>query len=408
MWGLVDCDNFFCSCERVFRPGLAGRPVVVLSNNDGCVIARSSEAKAMGVKMGMPYYQMRQQFGEEGIEVCSGNHALYGDMSARVMSVLRSEAPILYQYSVDEAFVDFEGMDMFNLKDWGERVVKKVAQWTGIPVSIGIAPTKTLAKLAANFAKKYAGYNKCCMISSDSQRQEALRLTEIRDVWGIGRRLAKSLMDSGVSTAMDFASCPRGLVAGRYHLPGERMWLELHGIEAVPTERMGAPRKSIMVSRTLHDMVADFTELSAYVADFAAACAVKLRRQGSACGLLTVFVDSNRFRTDLPQYHNSANTAFTTPTSATTDIVSAATGLLAELFREGVLFKRAGVMVSYLCDDEARQPDLFDFNPELDCKRRNVSDAIDRLNCAYGRGSVVLASQERCDVAVRDGGGYVP
>ena len=290
MWGLVDCDNFFCSCERVFRPGLAGRPVVVLSNNDGCVIARSSEAKAMGVKMGMPYYQMRQQFGEEGIEVCSGNHALYGDMSARVMSVLRSEAPILYQYSVDEAFVDFEGMDMFNLKEWGERVVKKVAQWTGIPVSIGIAPTKTLAKLAANFAKKYAGYNKCCMISSDSQRQEALRLTEIRDVWGIGRRLAKSLMDSGVSTAMDFASCPRGLVAGRYHLPGERMWLELHGIEAVPTERMGAPRKSIMVSRTLHDMVADFTELSAYVADFAAACAVKLRRQGSACGLLTVFV----------------------------------------------------------------------------------------------------------------------
>lgn len=397
MWGLVDCDNFFCSCERVFRPGLVGRPVVVLSNNDGCVVARSSEAKALGVKMGMPYFQMRRQFPGHVIEVCSGNHALYGDMSSRVMSVLREEAPEVYQYSVDEAFVNLDGMERFDLKEWGERLSRMVMQWTGIPVSLGIAPTKTLAKVAAHFAKKYAGYNKCCMISTEEQRVEALKLTDVRDVWGIGRRLSKSLVASGISTAFDYAMLPRAQVVERYHMPGERTWLELHGTEAIPTEHGGVPKKSIVVSRTFHDMVADFSELSAYVADFAASCASKLRRQHSACGLVTVFVDSNRFRTDLPQYHNGATASFAVPTSSAMEIVSAAVGLLSELFREEVMFKRAGVMVSCLCDYDARQPDLFEFDPEADRKRLNVSEVIDRVNGMHGRRAVVLASQRRPD-----------
>lgn len=408
MWGLVDCDNFFCSCERVFRPGLCGRPVVVLSNNDGCVVARSAEAKALGVKMGMPYYQMIRQFPDASIEVCSGNHALYGDMSSRVMALLRDETPGLYQYSVDEAFMHLDGMDGFDLKSWGEGLSRKVMMWTGIPVSVGIAPTKTLAKIAAHFAKKYAGYNKCCMISTDLQRVEALKLTDACDIWGVGRRMSKSLSASGILTAFDFASLSRASVVERYHLPGERTWLELQGVDAVPTEHGGVPKKSILVSRTFHDMVTDFAGLSACVADFAVSCALKLRRQRSACGLLTVFVDSNRYRPDLPQYHNGATMSFAVPTSSPMEIASAAGRLLSELFREGIMYKRAGVMASCLCGYDGRQPDLFEFDPELDRKRQKVSDVIDRLNGVHGRRAVMLASQGHLSERKRASDGGVP
>ncbi len=238
MWALVDCDNFFCSCERVFRPDLNGKPVVVLSNNDGCVVARSREAKAMGIKMGLPYYQMLEQYPNSGITAFSSNYKLYGDLSARIMAILREDAPNAHQYSIDEAFLDLEGMDDSTLKEWGEKLALKIKKWTGVPVSIGIAKTKTLAKVASKYAKKYPGYHKCCFIRTDEQRMKALRVFDVCDIWGIGRRIGKSLAMSGVTTAWEFSKKSRVWVKHKYHLPAARTWLELNGISVVGIDEM--------------------------------------------------------------------------------------------------------------------------------------------------------------------------
>ena len=215
MFGLVDCDNFFCSCERVFRPDLARTPIVVLSNNDGCVVARSKEVKAMGVKEGLPYYQMLEQYPHSGIVAFSSNYALYGDMSARVMAVLREAAPEVFQYSIDEAFLALDGMACRDIRRWGVALCRKVEQSTGMPVSLGIAPTKTLAKVASRFAKRYPAYRKCCVIGNEYQRQTALRLLPVGDVWGIGRRMSRALEGCGITTAYDFTQQRLALVHDR-------------------------------------------------------------------------------------------------------------------------------------------------------------------------------------------------
>lgn len=403
MWGLVDCDNFFCSCERVFHPDLNGRPIVVLSNNDGCVIALSNEAKALGIRMCLPFYQLVGQFRNLGITAFSSNHKLYGDMSARVMSVLRQEAPEIYQYSVDEAFLDLSGIEPESLKEWGEKLSAKVRRWTGIPVSIGIAPTKTLAKMASRYAKRYPGYRKCCVIATDAQRTTALSLFPIEDLWGIGRRMSSSLKSRGVSTALDFINRPECWVKEKYHVNGHRTWLELQGINAISTDGIESQRKSILTSRTFQDMISDFDPLRTRVANFAARCAAKLRQQHSSASMLTVFIESNRFRTDLAQYGASATETFPTATSATNEIVQAAVVALHRIFRPDIKFKRAGVLVSGLSDDRALQPDLFTFDPIRDRKHRTLSRVVDSLNRQLGADTVLLASQQYAatDVDVR-------
>lgn len=399
MYALVDCDNFFCSCERVFRPDLEGVPLVVLSNNDGCVVARSREAKAIGVPMGLPYYQMKERFPASGIRAFSSNYVLYADMSARVMATLRLEAPTLYQYSIDEAFLDLRGMDRFNLKEWGERVAWKVRKWTGIPISIGIAPTKTLAKVAARFAKKYDGYRKCCVIATDEQREKALRLTEVADVWGIGRRHARSLKMRSVFTAYDFTKRPRYWVRKFYHITGERTWLELLGRDVLPIDAMDHKKQSIVTSRTFPGMFTTIEELTPHVANYAARCALKLRKQQSVCAMLTVFARTNPFREDLPQYHGYAIHPFTTPTSTTGEIVEAALKALRELYRVGYHYKRAGVMVEKITSAGAVQPDLFEFDPERRQKLDAVAGAMDRINAKIGNDTLILASQQYPDKA---------
>lgn len=395
MWGLVDCDNFFCSCERVFRPDLEGRPVVVLSNNDGCVVARSKETKAMGIKMGLPYYQMLEQFGGRGITAFSSNYLLYADMSARVMAVLREEAPEVLQYSIDEAFLDLAGMEHRDLKKWGEELAAKVKRWTGIPVSIGIAKTKTLAKVASKFAKKYAGYHKCCVIATEQQRMKALRLFEAGDVWGIGRRINRRLEAMGIRTAWDFAEKSRSWVKGKFHIPGERTWLELNGENAMDVDGMeGTTKKSILTSRSFPEMLTDIEQLRPHVANYAARCAAKLRAQGSVCGQLNVFIQSNRFREDLPQYSCNASYVFTTPTSSTGEIVEGAWILLQRIFRPGIQYKRGGVMVSDISSGVAVQPDLFEFDAERSRKYRTLSAAMDEINRRLGADTLMLASQQ--------------
>ncbi|MDE6008385.1 MAG: Y-family DNA polymerase [Muribaculaceae bacterium] len=395
MWALVDCDNFFCSCERVFRPDLNGEPVVVLSNNDGCVVARSREAKAMGIKMGLPYYQMLEQYPNSGITAFSSNYKLYGDLSARIMAILRDEAPNAHQYSIDEAFLDLQGMDESILKDWGERLAKKIRKWTGVPVSIGIAKTKTLAKVASKFAKKHPGYKKCCFIQTDDQRMKALKLFDVCDVWGIGRRIGKSLAVSGITTAWDFSVKSRQWVKRKYHLPAERTWMELNGYSVTGIDEMeGRKKQSIMTSRSFPEMLTSIDEIKPHVANYAARCAAKLRKQKSSCGVVMVFVQANYFREDLPYYSNSASYYFSTPTFTTTELVTAALEVLSTIFKPGIHYKRAGVMVSDISSGEVIQPDLFDYDMNKSKKYRSISDAMDEINLRLGADTVVLAAQQ--------------
>lgn len=395
MIGLIDCDNFFCSCERVFRPDLEGKPVVVLSNNDGCVVARSREVKAMGIPEGLPFYQLREQYPGVDITAFSSNYSLYADMSSRVMTVLADEAPAVCQYSIDEAFLDLSGMDVTTLKAWGEALCAKVMRWTGIPVSLGIAPSRTLAKMASKYAKRYPGYNRCCLIATDEQRLKALSLFPVGDVWGIGRRIGRALERYGVKTALEFVKLPLGLVRSQWHLPAERTWRELSGEDIIQTDALGATtKKSILTSRSFPGMISDLGDLTAHVANYAARCAAKLRRQGSVCSTVTLFVSSNHFREDLEQYSASVSTSFATPTSSTVPLVDAALQLLKAAFRKGIYYKRAGVMVSGLCPATAFQPDLFTYDPAEAERQKAVSAALDTINSRLGADTVVLGSQQ--------------
>ena len=395
MVGLIDCDNFFCSCERVFRPDLADKPVVVLSNNDGCVVARSREVKAMGIPDCLPYYQLEQCYPNSGIVAFSSNYTLYGDMSARVMAVLREEAPDVVQYSIDEAFLDLSGMDNVDLKAWGEALCRKVQRYTGLPVSLGIAPTRTLAKVASRFAKKYPGYNKCCLIATDEQRLTALRLTQVNDVWGIGRRMTRSLERYGVRTAHDFAQLPRSIVRADYHVTGERTWQELNGQSVIDVDGMdNVTRKTIVTSRSFPGMITDIADLRSHVANYAARCALKLRRQNPVCAMVTTFIQSNHFRDDLPQQDRSGFNSFATPTNTTNEIVAMALGILDSIYTKGIFYKRAGIMVSDISSADSIQPDLFHYNPERAEKYRNISKALDTVNRRIGADTVVLGSQQ--------------
>lgn len=395
MIGLVDCDNFFCSCERVFRPDLARRPVVVLSNNDGCVVARSREVKDMGIPEGLPYYQLLEQYPDAGITAFSSNYTLYGDMSARVMDVLRSEAPEVVQYSIDEAFLLLDGLDPAGLKEWGERLCRKVRQWTGMPVSLGIAPSKTLAKMASKFAKKYPGYRSCCVIASEEQREAACRIFPIGDVWGIGRRMARALQPFGVTTAHGFADLPQEWVRRRFHVTGERTWRELRGDSVIDFDGLdGVERKSIVTSRSFPSILTSLDDLRPHVANYAARCAMKLRRQHSVCSLLTVFVQSNYFRDDLPQYSAGVSRSFLTPTATTCELVAAAEAALNEVYRRGVHYKRAGVMVAGIGPEAPMQPALFGYDPERSRKLRMASATLDALNRRLGADTVTVAAQQ--------------
>ncbi len=395
MVGLIDCDNFFCSCERVFRPDLADKPIVVLSNNDGCVVARSKEVKAMGIRDCMPYYQLLEQYPNAGIIAFSSNYTLYGDMSARIMAILRESVPDVIQYSIDEAFLDLRGMEHMDLKSWGEALCRKVLKCTGMPVSLGIAPTKTLAKMASKYAKKYPAYNKCCVIGNDEQREKALKLFPVGDVWGIGRRITRTLEYFGIQTAYDFTQKPKSWIRSKFHVTGERTWAELRGESVIDVDGLdGVEKKTIVTSRSFPGMLSDIADVRSHVANYAARCALKLRRQNSVCSLVTVFIQSNHFREDLEQYDNSASYSFMTATNTTTEIVNVALRILDTIFHKGIYYKRAGIMVSGISSANAVQPDLFTFNPERRKKYQDISTAVDTINRRIGADTVVIGAQQ--------------
>ena len=392
MFAIVDCDNCFVSCERVFRPDLNGKPVVVLSNNDGCVVARSNEAKKLGIKAGTPYFKLKEQYPYQEIAVFSSNYELYLDMTDRVMSLVRQQVPEFYRYSIDEGFCMLKGMKS-SLKNWGEQLHKTIKHDTGMPVSIGIGPTKTLAKMASHYAKHYAGYNHCCVIDTDEKRIKALKLYPIDEVWGIGRQYAKRLQEVGVRTAYDFASLNRSWVRLTFNVVVERTWRELNGDDCVPMEDM-SKKKSICTSRSFPGMVADFETLRTSISNFAAHCAEKLRKQQSAAAIVSVFIDTNHFREDLPQYWNWAQECLLTPTSSTQDIVQCALRCTQRIFRQGYQYKRAGVIVAGICPDSAVQTNFIDYDSETYEKKRRLDEVIDRINRENGSETIVLGAQQ--------------
>ena len=394
MYGIIDCDNCYVSCERVFRPDLKDKPVVVLSNNDGCVVARSNEAKKMGIKAGTPYFQLAQQFPNQKIAVFSSNYELYGELTGRVVSIIRKEAPAYFRYSIDECFVYLDGMEHLDLKAWGEELHKKIKRSVGMPVSIGLAPNKTLAKMASHFAKKYQGYHHCCMIDTDEKRVKALKLYPIDEVWGIGRRYAAKLEVLGVKTAYDFAEHNQIWVKATFNnIVIERTWRELNGEDCVPNEEM-AKKKSICTSRSFNGMITDLDGLRTHVSNYAARCAEKLRQQGTVASIVGVFLNTNVFREDLPQYWNFQEMRLITPTSSTITIVKAANDVLQKLYRQGYHYKKAGVIVMGIGPNSPIQQDLFDTNAEQFEKMRKLDAVIDRINKLNGSETIVLGSQQ--------------
>lgn len=391
MIALVDCNNFYASCERAFNPNWNNRPVVVLSNNDGCVIARSNEAKALGIKMGVPAYQIKNEIERYGIGVFSSNYTLYGDMSNRVMTMLSSYSPNIEVYSIDECFLDFSGFERYDLKEYGEDIVRTVTKGTGIPVSMGIAPTKTLAKVANKFAKKYKGYKGVCIIDTEEKRIEALKRTEIGDVWGIGHRYTKRLALYGVSTAYDFAQMPKAWVRQQMTVVGERTWKELNGEPCIDLELVTPDKKQICTSRAFSKAISEIEGVEEAVSSYASICAGKLRKQRSCAQALIVFIHTNNFREDLPQYFQNCVVKLPVPTNNTPEIVHYALIALRNIYRKGYFFKKAGVIIIDIVPDNAIQQNMFD---NVDRERQNkLMEVVDRLNSGFSRNNLSLAIQ---------------
>ena len=394
MYGIADLDNCYCSCEKVFRPDLEGKPIVVLSNNDGCVVARSNEAKAMGIKEGTPYFQLAQQFPNVKIAVFSSNYELYGELTARVVSIISKETPAYFRYSIDECFMYLDGIPLDKLQQWGERLHRRVKREVGMPISIGLAPNKTLAKIASKLAKKFEVYRHCCMIDTDYKRERALEWCPIEDVWGIGRRYAARLQALGCKTALDFAQHHKDWVRLTFNnINIVRTWQELNGEDVVPNEEL-TKKKSICTSRSFNGMVSDYDTLRTHVSNYAARCAEKLRLQHTVATIVGVFVNTNAFREDLAQYWNFQETRLVTPTSSTIPIVGAAAEVLQRIFRQGYQYKKAGVIVMGIGPDSPIQQDLFDVDGEQIQKMRRLDEFVDRINRMNGSETIVVGAQQ--------------
>ena len=394
MYGIVDIDNCYCSCEKVFRPDLEGKPIVVLSNNDGCVVARSNEAKALGIKEGIPYYQMAQQFPDYEIEVFSSNYELYGELTGRVISIISQEAPAFFRYSIDECFVYLDGIAQDELQQWGEHLHWRIKKEVGLPVSIGLAPNKTLAKLASRLAKKFDAYRHCCLIDDDYKREMALEWCPVEDVWGLGRRYSAKLHALGVNTALDLARHHEEWVHQTFNnINVVRTWRELNGDDVVPNEEL-AKKKSICTSRSFNGMVSDYEALRTHVANYAVRCAEKLRMQKTLATNVGVFINTNAFREDLAQYWNFQETRLLTPSNSTASIVQAANDVLKSIFRQGYRYKKAGVIVTGIIPDSPIEQDLFDVSAENILKMRRLDEAVDRINRINGSETVVIGAQQ--------------
>ena len=391
IYALVDCNNFYASCEKLFRPVIASRPVVVLSNNDGCVVARSAEAKALGIKMGVPAFMIKAEIKRHQIEVCSSNYSLYADMSSRVMQVLEQMAPEVEVYSIDEAFLGLGTLAAnFDLQTYALEVRNKVEQWTGIRTCVGIGPSKTLAKLANYAAKKYTATGGVVDLRDSRRRERLMRITPVEEVWGVGRQLTKSLNTDGIKTVWDLHQADLEAVRSKYSVVLQRTISELRGISCLALEDAAPPKKQIICSRSFGLRITDIAQLREAVRMYAGRATEKLRGEGQSTGHLSVFIRTSGFNSSEPSYSNSSVTRLNPPTSDTRIISRHATRLLDSIWREGYRYAKAGVILQDFTADCIKQGDLFAESSTYD-NSAAVMNLMDAINAKVGK--VWLAGQ---------------
>lgn len=391
MYALVDCNNFYASCERVFNPNLQNKPVAILSNNDGCVIARSNEAKALGLPMGAPIFKWQKFCKTHNIEVLSSNYPLYGDMSSRVMTILEEFSPEVEIYSIDEAFLGLKGFENYDFKDYGDKIRKRLLKWTGIPTCVGIAPTKALSKVANKIAKKFPKEtNGVYVIDSEEKRIKALKWTKIESVWGIGRRLQKRLNAKGCKTAFDFTQLTDDDVRKTFSITQWRLKKDLEGDSKIVLE-VPKNKQVMATTRSFEHPYSDLDDIKERVSTFATICAEKLRKQGSSCRAIYVMLGSDRYQKDSEQYHASRIVSFAYPTDSSLTISKEAVRVVTTIFKEGIKYKRAGVVVMDLVASDNYQLDIFEHeNP----KHKSLMMAIDGLNKKYKDPKIKLGNQD--------------
>ena len=389
MYALADCNNFFVSCERVFRPDLRNRPVVVLSGNDGCVIARSNEVKQLGIKMGVPFYQIQAEVKKYGIVHFSSNFALYGDLSSRVMQILSRYTPDLQQYSIDEAFLDLSyESDVRQIYRLCTEIRQKVKQGVGIPISLGVAQTKTLSKMASHYAKRYAGYNGVCMIENDSQRLKALSQYPIDEVWGIGRKARAKLNAVGIDNALQFASLSSLFARNLLNKPGWETWRELNGDSCIGIREL-PEKQSITCSRTFAHSVSNRSLLEQALSEFLSTCAQRLRKQHSVCRQLIVFAHGSRFRDERAVMYEVLTLPI--PTSNTQEMQEYLLRVVRQRFQEGDEYKRAGVILMGIEPDTGVQTMMFDTRDRQ--RDQRLQQAVDNINHQFGKHTITSALQ---------------
>ena len=393
MFALVDCNNFYASCERVFQPKLEGKPIVVLSNNDGCIIARSNEAKTLGIEMGAAYFKIEKDLPRMGVAVFSSNYALYGDLSRRVMQVLAMFAPAMEVYSIDECFLDLTGMNR-DRTAYGLEIAKTVKKWTGIPVSVGIAPTKTLAKIANRMAKKgKSAAGPALEWSKREAPREVLAALPVEDVWGISGRWGSKLRARGISNALALAEADPGRIRKLFGVVMERTCRELGGVSCLPLELVPPARQQIMVSRSFGEKLYNRDDLFAAVTAFATRAGEKLRAKGLRTRAVNVFIHTSPFDTQGQHYANSATAGLDRPTRDSGILVSCAVQGLERIYREGFAYQRAGVMLLDLVAEGAEQGLLFAETPGDTERTNRLMDAMDKINRTQGRGTVRYAGE---------------
>ncbi len=385
VFALVDCNNFYVSCERLFRPALNGRPVVVLSNNDGCVIARSNEAKALGIPMGEPYFKIRDFARRQNVHVFSSNYGLYGDLSGRVMAVLHQMEADMEVYSIDEAFLSLPAAGNWNRLGYAAEIRERVGKYVGIPVSIGIGPTKTLAKIAARVAKKEVRYQGVFDLGDGGQADAVLRQTGVNDVWGIGSRSTEKLNRAGIRNALELKNADAAWIRRQLTVVGARIVMELNGVSCIPLAKAPPCKKSIVTSRSFGQAITAADDLREAVICFASRAAVKLREQKVEAGALHLFVATSGFGEPAASYANGRTVALPHPTSSTPILISTALQCLRSLYKPGYRYQKAGIILSDIMAEGYKQQSLFSPTTE---ENKPLMTALDRINSKWGKETI--------------------
>jgi len=393
MFALIDCNNFYASCERVFQPHLNGKPVVILSNNDGCVIARSNEAKSLGIPMGAPAFKYKEVFQKNKVQIFSSNFTLYGDISNRVMSIISRYVPDVEIYSIDEAFIKFDGFSKEEANEKCSDIIKTILKWTGIHVSIGLAPTKSLAKVANRIAKKYSTRTKgFYSINNNEKRIKALKNISAGDIWGIGFQNEKKLLKVNVKSGMDFVNLPDQWVKKNMSIIGLKLKKELEGIPTLNIEEGKIDKKSIATTRSFESEISSLTDLIERITTFSVVASKKLRRQNSECNMISVFIRSNPFKQTDDKYHFSLTGSLPFSTNSSIEISKFAVKLLTKIYSKNKSYKKAGIILMGLSPQSSHQFSLFDQNID---KQKKLMRSIDNIDNKYGLYKVRLASQDQ-------------